>query len=215
MVGRRIKEGLVGLAALAAVAGPVQAEDKVEVGKPGEGKAKASLVKAKGLVEMMSGHETSAFLNRNRVTGDYEGEMSTFHIAKLGYRIVAGLGVNVGFQGFSAKGISGWGGVEYGGRWGDFSAYQLVMVSMQETPQVMPLTSIRFTPKLKGDVRLLLELENVTYLSTGEGHLISSQRPRLGIVYDKFGAGVAVDLFEKGNEAKFGYNIGGYLRAGF
>ena len=183
---------------------------------------------AKGSVELMGGLESStldtkvlkniskkiAFFNRNRITSNAKGNISTFHIAKLGYKVIDNLGITAGMMGTSKGGISPQVGLEYFFKKGDFKFYQLALSSLKKDPTIMSLTNVSYSPELKKNLGLVAEFENVSFFNK-EGNLVSLQRPRLGVKYKGFQAGVAVDFSENGKKGKLNYNPGFFLRATF
>lgn len=181
-----------------------------------------------GSAELMSGHQSStldtkikigltehlSFFNRNRVTSDYEGKVSTFHMAKFSYQPGKHFGITGGMMGSDAAGTKPQLGIEYAIKNDDVSAYQLLICSTEPSPTVMSLTNIAYTPRLKENLDLFLELENVSFLNK-ESNVISLQRPRIGIDYKGFQAGLAADISETGKRETFDYNIGCFVKKRF
>ena len=182
-----------------------------------------------GTIELLAGHETATldlklavdfndrlkFFTRHRVTSDYEGNIpGTFHAAKLGYRLIDGLSPIAGVMGTSNRWIAPQVGLEYGHKFGDFGLYQLAWISTESDWEINTLTNLTYTPKLSDNVGLFLGLEGVSYFNS-EGHKISFQRPRAGLNYKGLILAAAADFTEKGNDGKFGYNLGGIAKVVF
>lgn len=180
----------------------------------------------KGYIELNPGHKSTTLdtrlmfgpaprmkiFNRNRITSDHEGNISTSHYLSVNGEPAKGLSIGGGFWGSNAGGIRPHIAQHYSGNWGDFSLSQLLSVTIEENPKCMPLVNLNYHPTIAENWRFISELEAVTILESNDGkpeHVLSTQRFRVGFGYKNFQFGAAVDLIERGNEGDFEYVIGG------
>ncbi|MBW2999827.1 hypothetical protein KY339_04080 [Candidatus Woesearchaeota archaeon] len=182
----------------------------------------------KGSAELMAGQETATLdtklsvpvaprtsvFSRNRITSDYEGNIGSFHLFKLDFKVIDGLGLCGGLMGTSAGGLKPNIGPQYFGKFGNFSAYGTVLVSAEEKPVATTLVNFGYYTELSDAIGLVFGLENVTAVN-GKGHIFSTQRGRVGIGFGNLQFGLAGDIVEAGNKGKFSYNVGAYGKAKF
>ncbi len=180
--------------------------------------------RAEGSLELMAGHQTTTLdtkisaevapktglFIRQMTTTDYEGEVSTFGLADVSYKVVGGLDVVGEVQAAPGMGIIPRVGAQYFGQLGDLTLYVLGTVKAGEKPDGEFVTAIGYSPKLAEGVSLLTSMENLT--SVGEsGHQFSVQRLRAGVTLaEKYQIGVGADLTEVGNEGTLDTNVGGF-----
>jgi hypothetical protein len=190
--------------------------------------AKAAEPQTKGSAELIAGHETATLdtklsvpvaprtsvFSRNRITSDYEGNVSSFHLFKLDFKIIDGLDISGGVMGNSSSGLKPNIGPQYFGKFGNFSAYGTVLVSAEEKPVATTLVNFGYYTELSDMIDLVFGLENVTVVNK-EGHMFSTQRGRIGISYGNLQFGLAGDIVEAGNKGKFSYNAGCFGKAKF
>jgi hypothetical protein len=180
-----------------------------------------------GMAEVMAGDKSGTidtklsvpiaprvrFFARNRITSDYEGNVSDFSLAKIDVNVVDKLDVVAGAEAVPGVGVTPFVGLQYFKKFGDLSIYELLTVTTQEDTEGTSLTNICYNPK-KGKWGFVTAAENVTKIN-GEGHKFSTQRIRAGASYGKIQFGAAGDLVEVGPKGKFGYNVGGFARRTF
>jgi len=180
-----------------------------------------------GMVEVMAGDKSGTIdtklsvpvaprvkvIARNRITSDYEGNVSDFSLAKIDVNVVDGLDAVAGAEAVPGVGVTPFVGVQYFKKFGDVAFYEMITVSTNENTEGASLTNICYNPK-KGNWGFFTGVENVTKIN-GEGHKFSTQRARMGASYKEVKFGVAGDFVEAGPKGKFGYNAGGFVRKTF
>jgi hypothetical protein len=198
-------------------------------GAPSYAAAEMPTKPAHGAVEVMAGQETGTLdakfaipvapklnaFTRHRVTSDYDGNVGSFHVANLSYNVVDGLSVVAEVDAIPGVGLDPRLGAQYFKKVGDVSMFGLVSQSAKpDGLNLTSLTNVCYTPTLKGDLSLVLGVENVSNFND-EGHNFSTQRLRAGVGYKGLQGGIAADLTEVGKDPKFGYNAGGFVRKTF
>ncbi|MBU0456685.1 MAG: hypothetical protein KKD75_00920 [Nanoarchaeota archaeon] len=187
----------------------------------------SNIANASGSVEVMAGNEnttldtkinasvaprTNLFV-RGRTSADYQGEVSYFGLADLSVNLVDGLDAVAEAQFIPGIGVVPRLGLQYFGKFGDFSVYGLATAGLSgENVDAEFLANLKYAPKLTDDLNLVLNLENVTNVGE-QGHNFSVQRLRIGLGIDNYKFGVATDLTE--SDGAVVQNMGGYAKINF
>ncbi len=186
-----------------------------------------------GAIELMAGDESATLdwklfvplseeltlFNRLRSTAVYEdAQKSAINVTSLGYNVaVPGLDLFVESDLITGKGIDLRAGVQYFGKFDDFSVFQLFSIGLQGDPDFNSITNLNYAPSLTEDVGLYFNIENFTNFGL-DGHSFSTQRLRAGFALEDVQFGVAMDLFEVGEDVALEdvtYNAGGFVRVGY
>lgn len=151
---------------------------------------------------------TNLFI-RNRATISHDALVSEFGLVDLSYNLPCGLGAVAEAQLVpGAKAVPRL-GMQYFRRSGDLSVYGLGTISLVGDPDGEILLNLRYTSRLTGKIKGVVDLENITNVGRS-GHNFSTQRIRVGANLGKYELGLAADLSQsKGSRS---YNIGAYGR---
>ncbi len=177
-------------------------------------------------IELLAGNETATLdtkltvplpygfkvFNRNRITTPYdEKTIGTTHVLNLAYTLFDNLNVITETDIGTTTPIQQRIGLEYKLPFPEGSLYTTAHVAMRAKTDVFWLTNISYNPAIYESLQLVTNVENVTTINA-TGHMASSQRIRLGLGIGPAQFGGACDLTEKGNEGKFSYNCGGFVK---
>jgi hypothetical protein len=210
--------------------------------KKKHGKMLAATVLAAGLmlckparadsIELVAGHRSAVMdikasadtapklgvFIRARPSMDYHGKTSSFALADLCIKLHGGLDAVAEVQAFGGKAVPR-AGAQYFVRTGEFSLFTGANIGLDSKPYVEWDTELRYAPALRGNLKLLAQIENLSDLDSG-GNIFSTQRMRLGVEWKGWGAGAATDLKETGHnpssqDGTFGWNAGGFVSKRF
>jgi hypothetical protein len=210
--------------------------------KKKHGKLLAATVLAAGLmlckparadsIELVAGHKSAVMdikasadvtpklgmFVRARPSIDYHGKASSFALADLCIKLHGGLDVVAEVQAFGGKAVPR-AGVQYFVRTRDLSLFTGANIGLDSKPYVEWDTELRYAPALRGNLKLLAQIENLSDLDSG-GNVFSTQRMRLGVEWKGWGAGAAADLKETGHnpsvvDGSFSHNSGGFVSRRF
>ncbi len=156
--------------------------------------------------------KTSIYV-RNTTAVDYTNNATQFTLAQLSYNLVDKLGLDAGAQ-LAGKGIAPYAGLEYFLKADDFSAMMVALVTITDKPTGTFLANMVYAPKLTENVNLFTRLENTNIVGK-EGHLVSTEKLRLGLDIKGYILGTAANLTFAGNKPDFSYNIGGFVAKEF
>lgn len=180
-------------------------------------------------LEMMVGHERIfvdaqwlkfidtenhwSLFSRTRATVNYDNQTDLFSGAYLNYAFDNGLGGSlVGKISNSGGGADA--GVHIFKAKSNWLIFGLASVGLKHKLEYSWFSILRFTPKIndKWKVYTSLELFN---LFDKENHLVSIQRLRIGLDYQKFQFGAAANFTELGEDWTSNSNIGAFIRKSF
>ncbi len=151
-----------------------------------------------------------SLFSRTRATVDYDNQTNLFSGAYLNYTLNNGLGGSiVGKIGNSGGGADV--GVHVFKATSNWMLFGLASIGLKNKLEYSWFSICKFTPKIneKWMVYTSLELFN---LFGREGHLVSVQRLRLGLDYQKFQFGAAVNFMELGKRWTQNSNVGIFIR---
>ena len=183
-------------------------------------------------VEVMAGHKSTVMdikaaaditpklsvFGRVRPSIDHHGTIESFGLADLCIKLHGGLDAVAEIQAFEGKAVPR-AGLQYFINSGDISFFTAANIGMDAKPYLESDMELRFTPVLRGELRLLSQLENLSDLDA-DGNIFSTQRLRLGAGWKGWGAGAAADFIELGHapessDGTLTYNIGAFVSKRF
>jgi hypothetical protein len=194
-------------------------------------------------VELFAGHEKSTidiqffryfrdrqgqqsrwlFFNRNRASVDYR-MTSTEYRPQFGFTEAISYNPPAlkGFAPVAVVQVFGSGvypkaGVQYAKTVDDWMIFSWLVTEILPNPDLDYFLLLRYTPKLKGLLRLFLQAESISSLPLhGEGSSLFVQRLRLGLKQQSWQWGLGADLSQQSRtEPSFTSNLGLFLRYEF
>ena len=151
--------------------------------------------------------------SRTRATVDYSNQSDLFTGAYLNYTSKNGLGAS-----FVGKIAGNGGGADAGlhifKARDNWMLFGLASAGLKNELEYSWFSIFRFTPKISENIRLYSSLE-LFHLFARENHLVSVQRIRLGLDYQKFQFGLGANFTEVGRDWTSQQNVGGFLRRSF
>lgn len=154
-----------------------------------------------------------SLFSRTRATVNYDNQTNLFTGAYLNYTLRNGFGGSlVGKIGNSGGGADL--GIHIFKAKSNWMLFGLASMGLKNELEYSWFSIFRFTPAIneKWKVYTSLELFN---LFSKENHLVSIQRLRLGLDYQKFQFGVATNFTEQGKDWISDSNIGVFIRKSF
>lgn len=185
---------------------------------------------AGGSVEVMSGNAGTSvdtiiseplnpsaefnIYNRNRINFSYDGKHGFNSLLSFFYQLGDGVSALAVGQ-LSLNGPAAGAGVQYFGRWNDFSTFALATGNYSAAGAgVGTLLTLRFVPEIADDWKLVTQVEAAGSFGK-EGHNLSAQRNRLGLGIRGIEFGLAGDITEIGKEPAIAYNVGTFFKKNF
>lgn len=152
--------------------------------------------------------------SRSRATADYEDNTSLFSGVYLNYTVKSGFGLTL-LGKIADNGGGGDAGVHYFNKSDDFMLYALASVDGGDERSYNWFSIMRYTPPLAAEWKLFAGLELFTaFVDTG--HAASVQRARLGLEYQDFQFGLALNTAGYGaNYTNVDVNSGLFVRREF
>ncbi len=198
---------------------------------PSNAETPAKAPTAHGRVEVMAGHENTtidtklkvpiagdlSFFTRQRPTVDYEKNVGYFGLFELDYSPVKGLTLIV--DTWLGREPSAHAGLMYTGKFGDFSLVGIAKTSIQaKDPLFFAKLVLSYDLPITPELDLSMEAENTALVPYGETCVTNSHQFRLGLGFDRFEAGAALDLKQvtlPGKKDTLDLNAGGYAEVKF